>query len=182
MKAPISIAMVALIYQTLKRDRYGGPASLFDELSSNMGDGPDDSRSSGRANINLLGMVASQSLEDIDWELIDLMPDHDNERVDVRRFGRVMAAFDPTRCEAFLHAVYEDPPAQLTSQKWARPFLKRWDLVHETKQQLEPLTWDREKMEEVALGALEEHGAEWLEQVAPGNYRWWNQSGEGDAA
>jgi hypothetical protein len=144
------VAVLALVYRTMYRNCYSGPESLFDELSQ-YSDGCEGIVSTGAPNISLLGMVASQEIDEIDWALVDLLPQHREERVDLPRFGRAMATFDPVRCDAFLHAYPDDPRAQLADQEWAEPFLSRWEKVAREMRRLEPLTWDREEMNEIAL-------------------------------
>jgi hypothetical protein len=145
------VAIMALTYRTLWRNCYSGSESLFDDLS-HYSDGCDGIASTGAPNVSLLGMLASQELDEVDWALVDLMPQHEgDERVDLRRFGRAMAGFDLVRCEAWLHALPDDPRELLTGQEWARLFFKRWDFIEAVMLELEPLTWDREEMDEIVL-------------------------------
>jgi hypothetical protein len=135
--APVeNVAVLALLYRTLYRNCYEGPEALHDDMRGN----PDG--------ISLLGMIGSQGLGEVDWELVNSMSRHEDELpVKVVQFLRF---WSPLRCEALLHAWADDPGAELAREEWAQPFIERWELVSAAMNGLEPLTWDHEQQDDIA--------------------------------
>ena len=154
-----TIAVLSLVYRTLWRDAYGGPASLDDELEQTSDpwlspDGSEDIIPPAPGGISLLGMIGSQSLEELDWELIEAMPTHAGDNfVDLAKLGRDLAQLSAQRCEALLHAWPTDPRAALANEEWAQPYIERWDKVAAVMGDLDYLAWDRERVDEEALAA-----------------------------
>jgi hypothetical protein len=148
-----TIAILSLTYRTMWRNCYSAPAALDDELQQ-YSDGCTGFAPTAPSGISLLGMIGSQSLEELDWELIEAMPTQLGDSfVDLASLGRDLAELSPERCEALLHAWPEDPRTVLASEPRAKPFLERWSEVAAVVSRLEPLSWDRERCDEMALAA-----------------------------
>jgi hypothetical protein len=159
-----TVAVLALTYRTMWRNCYSTPAALDDELEQTSDpwlseDGSEDIIPPAPGGVSLLGMIGSQSLEELDWELIEAMPIHDGGSfVDLAELGRDLAKLSPERCEALLHAWPQDPRGDLANEQWSEPYIERWAEVSAAIAKLEPLTWDREQCDEMALAAA---GPDW---------------------
>jgi hypothetical protein len=133
--APVeTVAVLALAYREAWRNRHSGAISVEEDMEV------------CREEISLLAMVASQALQPEDWAIIAIMDEHYSPLA----IGRELADWSAPRCEALLHAWPDDPREELASADWAEPFLARWELVEATMAGLHPLTWSRERQEEVA--------------------------------
>jgi hypothetical protein len=94
-------------------------------------------------------MLGSHALDKEDWALVAVM----EANYSPAAIGAELAAWSPSRCEALLHAWPEDPREELANAGWAEEFLARWDLIEATMAGLEPTTWSRDQVEEVAVAA-----------------------------
>ncbi|MGH3023350.1 MAG: hypothetical protein ACRDNI_06815 [Gaiellaceae bacterium] len=135
MLAPVEkVAVLALVYRTMYRECYSGAISLHEDMECY----PEG--------VSLLGMIGSQALTDEDWALVALMEEHYSPAA----IASDIAAWDSCRCEALLHAWPHDPRDDLPDAEWTQPFLARWPLVETVMTGFEPVTWSRERKEEVA--------------------------------
>jgi hypothetical protein len=134
MPVPIeNVAILALVYRTLWRERYESPENLTDDFEACPG------------GISFLGMIGSQYLQETDWGIVRIM----DESGSPTRLADDLAPIDPLRTEALLHAWPDDPRDDLPEDGWAAQVLERWPLVEAMMAGLEPLTWNRERQAEV---------------------------------
>lgn len=97
---------------------------------------------------SLIAMVAARFLSSVDWTVVELL-----ERPEPKLAVAVaadMSSVSPLRVEALLHALRDDPRAELTNEEWAQPFIERWPLVEDEMAALEPLTAKAEEIDDLA--------------------------------
>lgn len=103
------VALLALVYRELYNARHTGPDSLLDDFETCPGE------------VSLLGMMGSQSLTGLDWFVIEAM-----ERPELtNNLAGDLAALDPIRAEALLHAW---PGEQISAVRSLAEF-RRWEEV-----------------------------------------------------
>lgn len=132
------VAVLALTYRTMHRERYEGAVSLFEDMEGY----PDG--------ISLLGMIGSHALAEADWDIVAYI----DRAPSPGPLACELAAVEPVRAEAILHAWPHDPREEFAGAEWAQPYIERWELVEAMMTGLEPLTWNRERTEEAAQAAL----------------------------
>jgi hypothetical protein len=129
---------LAILYRTCWRNCYEGPRALLDDLEGN----PDG--------YSLAGMIANRKLRRVDWGLVKFMMRADDDPEAAVAIAQFLNCCDSLRCEALLHAWPQDLRDLLYDAGWAEPYVENWDAVAAEMRNLEPLTWDHEKQDEVA--------------------------------
>ncbi len=144
MLAPIErVAALGLLYMTLVAEHYGEnpEVALLDDLEWY----PD------RTSFFLkLGSQIGETDQGI-VRILDIASRTDSSPA---ALARDLAPHDELRTEALLHAWPRDPRDELAAEEWAQPFLERWELVDAMMTGLEPLTWNRERADDVVRAAL----------------------------
>jgi hypothetical protein len=111
-----TVAVLALAYAGLAKGSTTGARVGFDNLIDDLDNDP--------GSVSLLTMIASDSLTDVDWEIVSLAFE---DPAALRTLILNFAESDPLRAEALAHAW----PDELTPSPVAMRYLARWEQVEE---------------------------------------------------